>query len=301
MIEQTVGFYSDGAYLDGTLYFPARPVSALDGADSRKPLVLTCSGFLGLKDIHPARFARSLTRRGYPCFGFDYRGFGKSDPPGTASPQQQALDIADALSYLSEHPDTRNRQIVTIGWGMGAGLLIDALRITPISSALITINGFYNWARLQEKVRGADGWAAYKSWLFKVRARAAESGNSPQIEPFFMYPLDSQTQVYVDDVLYRFPGFGGKVPLGFATSMMLFAPDDNLSHLKNVPVLIVHGAQNELHPPSEAQHLYDAYPGPKTLHWLPDAGHTEWMFDDHPRFEALAGQIDEWIATCLQP
>jgi alpha-beta hydrolase superfamily lysophospholipase len=301
MIEQAAGFYSDGAYLDGTLYLPDKTIDPTGNASQSKPVVITCSGFLGLKDIHPARVARSLTKRGYSCFGFDYRGFGKSHASGSASPQQQAQDIADALSYLSERPGTCDRRLVTIGWGMGAGLLIDALRIAPLSSALITINGFYNWPRLQETIRGRDGWHAYRSWLLKERARATQNGQTPRIDPFFMYPLDTKTRDYVDDVLCRVPGFGGKVPLGFASSLMLFAPDNNLSHLKDVPILIVHGARNELHPPAEAQHLYDAYPGPKTLHWLEDAGHTEWMLDGHPRFEALAEQIDQWIATCLQP
>src|SRR4051794_27394640 len=123
MIEETTAFYSDGCCLDGSFYYPD------SGAREDKPLVVTCSGFRGLKNIHPARFARLLTRRGYTCFGFDYRGSGRSEGSlREIAPQQQALDIAEALTYVSDHATARGRRIVTIGWGMGAGLLIDALR-----------------------------------------------------------------------------------------------------------------------------------------------------------------------------
>lgn len=54
---------------------PNAPIS------SDAPTVLACSGFLGMKDIHPARFARALCDRGDPFFSFDYRGFGQSEGP----------------------------------------------------------------------------------------------------------------------------------------------------------------------------------------------------------------------------
>ena len=68
MIEIERSFHSDGIPLSGAFYLPD------SGIDRRAPLVVPCSGFTGLRRIHPERFARSLTARGYACFAFDYRG-----------------------------------------------------------------------------------------------------------------------------------------------------------------------------------------------------------------------------------
>jgi fermentation-respiration switch protein FrsA (DUF1100 family) len=52
--------------------------------------------------------------------------------------------------------------------------------------------------------------------------------------------------------------------------------------LKDTPIFIAHGDQNALHPVEEAKSLYEKYPGPKQLYWIPNAGHTEWMLDESP-------------------
>ena len=100
MRQQTLGFYSDGLHLDASLYCPeeadVRPEAAL---------LVICSGFLGLKNIHPERFARHFTRRGYVCFGFDYRGFGRSEGPrGHVCVDEQVRDIANAVAYVRSLP-----------------------------------------------------------------------------------------------------------------------------------------------------------------------------------------------------
>ena len=59
----------------------------------------------------------------------------------------------------------------------------------------------------------------------------------------------------------------------------------------------MHGDRNALHAPEEARSLFARYPGPKEMHWVPDAGHTEWMLDDHPKFVALAETLDRWLRS----
>ena len=52
MSRRPAGFYSDGLRLDGELYLP----DDLEPGE-RRPAIVTCSGYQGLKAIHPARFA----------------------------------------------------------------------------------------------------------------------------------------------------------------------------------------------------------------------------------------------------
>lgn len=49
--------------------------------------------------------------------------------------------------------------------------------------------------------------------------------------------------------------------LDFADSLIRFAPENNLEHLHDTPLLVVHGEINELHPVAEPKSLLAKYPG----------------------------------------
>ena len=54
---------------------------------------------------------------------------------------------------------------------------------------------------------------------------------------------------------------GAQVRLDFADSLIRFAPENNLDHLHDTPLLVVHGEINELHPVAEPLSLLANYPG----------------------------------------
>src|SRR5262249_28383961 len=94
VITRAVPFFSAGLRLDADLHLPG------DGGAGQVqyPVVIACSGYQGQKVIHPARFARALTPRGYAVLAFDYRGFGSSEGPrGRVVPQEQAEDVRAAV------------------------------------------------------------------------------------------------------------------------------------------------------------------------------------------------------------
>lgn len=294
MVDEPTSFYSDGLKLDASFYWPDTP-----RAD--RPLVVICSGYTGMKRIHPERYARFLTRQGYPCFGFDYRGFGASEgTPGEVRLEDQVTDIVHALAYVSAHTKAEGRPIVLIGWGMAGGLILEAARLGPPLRALIPINGFYDAIRVQKAVRGEEGWKDFSAWLQEERVKSAASGQVPKVDCFRIYPLDPVSKGYVDSVLRATPGYNSGADLAslaFADSLLNFAPEKRLDHLGQVPILIAHGDQNALHPTQEAEALHRSYPGPKTLHWIEGAGHTEFMEDDNPIFIKLVARLDEWMKS----
>lgn len=61
MIEQNIKFSRDGFVLDGAFFVGE------SSSNPKLPIVIVCSGFTGLKNIHPERFSRALTQRVY-CF-----------------------------------------------------------------------------------------------------------------------------------------------------------------------------------------------------------------------------------------
>lgn len=116
MKKEDVNFYSDTHKLDGSFYYSE------DKVNKSKPILIICSGYTGLKSIHPERFARAFTQKGYTCFGFDYRGFGASKGPrNRIVMEEQVRDIENACVYVTRvNSQTKGRKIILIGWGMDA-------------------------------------------------------------------------------------------------------------------------------------------------------------------------------------
>lgn len=284
-------FYSDGLRLSGAFFNP-------DGLDVSRPapLVVPCSGFTGLMNIHPARFARALTAAGHRCFAFDYRGFAESEGErGRVVLEEQVRDIRSAVAYASAEPGVDPHRIVLLGWGMGGGLVLDASRGLTGIVGLIAANGFYDGARVQRAHRGEAGFSAFLQRTGEIAAQRARTGENPRVDPFEIYPLDTQSREYVDTTLRTFEHYDTEgYTYDLAESLLRWRPEVYAPFVR-VPLLIAHGDRNRLHPVEEATSLYERYAGEKVLFWIEGAGHTEFMHDDDPKFRSLAARVIEFV------
>jgi pimeloyl-ACP methyl ester carboxylesterase len=214
--------------------------------------------------------------------------------------QEQIRDIENAAIFVSLQKDMTERNIALIGWGMGAGLVLQAADDTPNLAGLVSINGFYNGYRFLKERRTEKEWQSFMDWLQKQRAEEVLTGEIKRVDPFKIYPLDGVTRQYVDDVLYKTDGFGGEVELRFGYSLLHFNSEGQLDNNPQVPLLVVHGEKNELHPLSEAESLYIKYQYDKELYIIPHAGHTEWMCDDCDPFKKLTKRLLKWLRLKIQ-
>ncbi|CAH1045277.1 alpha/beta hydrolase [Halomonas sp. TD01] len=294
MQSESVSIFSDGFKLDGSYYWEESKLQ------EHAPVVIVCSGFTGLKHIHPERFARFLTKKGFLCFGFDYRGFGESEGErGKVLLEEQVRDIASVVTSVRARAEQEGRALVLAGWGMAGGLVLDAYRLVEDQvDALISMNGFFDAVRVQKALRGELGWKNFRQFVKQERLRLSQGGEAQKIDPFDIYPLDPISKGYVDEVLRKTPGYGLTSDLDFADSLVSFHPEAHIDQrFANTPLLIAHGGENDLHPVTEAHSLYAAYPGPKSLFLLPEGGHTEWMLDDDPKFQRFAAVVANWVAS----
>ncbi len=292
--EQT-HFFSDGLRLGASFFWP-------DGHDpaTPQPIVIACSGFTGLRHIHPARFARFLTARGHACFGFDYRGFADSEgTPYRVLLEEQVRDIRHAAAFVAGDERVDASHLVLLGWGMGGGLVLDAARELPGLAGVIAVNGFYNGKRVQRAHRDDADYRAFCERVDHERRERSRTGAAAEADPFDIYPLDPQSRRYVDDVLRKTPGYEAeRYSFELADSLLRWDPQAYADRMR-LPLLIAHGDQNQLHPVEEAESLHRAYAGPKELYWIEGAGHTEFMHDEDPKFQALGARVAEWIEARL--
>ncbi|MCT2593560.1 alpha/beta hydrolase [Streptomyces sp. N2-109] len=297
MISRPFPFFSSGLRLDADLHLPDD-----GGAAAPYPVVIPASGYQGLKVIHPERFARALTARGYAVIAFDYRGFGLSEGErGRLVPQEWAEDLRAAVDRAGATGGIDAGRIGLLGWGMGGGVVIAEAAEDQRVRAVAAVNCISDGARSTRNMHDEASWNSLLERVTEDRGRRAALGRSEIVSPWDIVRLDrdDRTDGYVGEELYKAPGFGSGVSLESADMLLRFSPQSIVHRIAPRPLLVVHGAENELHRPEEAQWLYEQAGEPKRLHLIEGAGHTEWMFDEHPTFRALVEELDTFYTEAF--
>jgi hypothetical protein len=292
-------FFSSGLRLDGDLHLPD------DGGDGAPyPVVIACSGYQGQKVIHPERFARALNPLGYAVLAFDYRGFGGSEGErGRLVPQEWVEDVRAGVDRLTAVDDVDASRLALVGWGLGGGVVVVEAADDPRVKAVACLNGVADGERSTRNMHDETSWASLLSRIDADRGHRSVTGRSEITDPWDIVRLnlDASTHGYVGEELYKTPAFGTGVTLESADFLLRFSPEQVVHRIAPRPLLVVHGAANELYKPVEAQSLYEHASEPKQLKLIEDHGHTEWMFDDSPTFQKLVEWLDRFLTDALRP
>jgi uncharacterized protein len=291
--SESIRFFSDGQRLDGDLWHP--PSSACSA------VVIACSGYLGLKGLQPARFARALVPNGYACLSFDYRGFGFSDGErGRLVPSEQVEDIRAAVDYLCSRDDTGDVPLVLLGWGLGGALVIAEAAHDPRVAAVMALNAIADGYRTTRALHDDISWAQLIARLEQDRVDRLRYGRSALIPAFDVVRLRGPTRDYVESELYKDSGFGFPVTCQASEHLLRFSVEHLVGRIAPRPLFLAHGAANDLYSPEEAQRLYGLAGEPRELHLLDGAGHSEWMHNGHETFRQLIELITDFLQRSLQ-
>lgn len=297
MTIRPLPFFSSGLRLDGDLHLPED-----GGAGAPYPVVVACSGYQGLKVIQPERFARALRPLGFAVLCFDYRGFGASEGErGRLVPQEWVEDVRAAVDRLGGVAEVDPSRIALLGWGLGGGVVVAEAADDPRVKVVACLNGIGDGARSTRLMHDETSWASLLERVEADRVRRTTSGRSELTDPWDVVRLnlDPRTHAHVGVELYKAPGFGSQVTLESADALLRFSPEAVVHRIGPRPLLIVHGAENGLHKPSEAYSLFEHAREPKRLELLESSGHIEWVFDDHPTFRGLVDLLGGFFKDAL--
>jgi uncharacterized protein len=286
--RESIRFFSDGQRLDGELWHP--PTAACSG------VVIACSGYLGLKGLQPARFARALVPRGYACLFFDYRGFGFSDGErGRLIPEEQVEDIRAAVDYLHSRNDTASLPIVLLGWGLGGALVIAEAAHDQRVAAVVALNAIADGYRTTRALHDDESWVSLMDRLERDRLERVRHGRSGLIPAFDVVRLHGSTLDYVETELYKDSGFGFPVTCQASDRLLRFSVEHLVGRIAPRPLFLGHGTANDLYSIEEAQRLYELAGEPRELRLLEGAGHSEWMHDGHETLQRLIDLISDFL------
>jgi pimeloyl-ACP methyl ester carboxylesterase len=296
MQTRHVQFYSDGIRLEGLLQLP-------DGLQpgERRPAVVICSGFQGLKELIPAKLWGPFTGAGYACLAFDYRGFGTSDGErGRVVPHEQVEDVRNAITFLQQQAEVDPQATGLVGWGLGGGIVVQAAAEDDRVRAVVSLNGIGDAGRAVRDSRTYADWLAMQDRIAEDRVRRVMTGRSQLVSPWDVVPLDPTTRANVEEDMYgRHERFGVEVSLRSAEAYYAFRPELVAGRISPRPLLIVQGVRNALHPIDEARSLYARAGEPKELVELPAGSHLDWIQPGDPMYGPAVTRILDWFRRHL--
>jgi len=182
---------------------------------------------------------------GFNVIIFDFRGHGMSSGHTISMGYRERLDIKAAVNYLVENPKVNPKKIVGYGVSFGAASLLHAASEDPRIKSVIIDSCF------------AD-----------VHTMAGQLLKKMHIPPLLRDPIIRIGLEIID------------FELGF--KMRENMPKQIIGQV-NRPILIIHGINDPLVPPSESEKLFKAARQPKKLLLLSVPGHYGTFYDQEYR------------------
>ena len=233
-MQENLTVWSEGTRLAADLWIPDDLATG-----ERRPAVLLCHGWGGLKEHLNATYARWFCKGGLVAMTFDYRGWGESDPklvpvePPAAvegeelvtvrarpvrevvDPFDQVLDITHCLDYLAAEPRVDPDRIGIWGSSYGGGHAVYVGARDPRIKAIVS-------QVAPQQPPSSDEYAAHARGRAVARARGEIGPIPPE----------------ADGV----PGLAGTPDVA---KMIHYRPMDGAEHIR-VPTLVIDAENEEL-------------------------------------------------------
>jgi pimeloyl-ACP methyl ester carboxylesterase len=222
--------------------------------DSELAIVLAHGFTLNWQHGAVWRAATRLNRVG-GVVTFDFRGHGRSGGESTLG-DREIRDVEVVVAYARE---LGYRCVATVGFSMGASIVLRHAGLIGGVDAVVSVSGpgrwYYRGTKSMQRVHWAVEHRAGRMVTRKFKGTRISDG---RWDP---------------------------VPL---------SPAEAAARLSPIPLLIVHGDQDEFFPVDHAEQLYEAAREPKELWIIPGFGHAE-----SGARPALLDRIGGWVAEAV--
>ncbi|WP_431283656.1 alpha/beta hydrolase [Humitalea sp. 24SJ18S-53] len=313
MTARDFEFFSDGIKLRGFLQFPAdfKP-------GERRPLLIVCSGRLGLKSWIPPRWMPILLEAGFICAAFDYRNLGSSDGVrGRLFPEEEIRDVRHALTFLEQQPEIDAARMGLIGWGLGGGIVVSVAARDTRVKAVACVGGFGDGERTVRAGVPYDAWLRRKAQLAADRVKrvmegvsdmisyvdVTHPGKSPTADEYHGFQDSMNASLGITTAKQEGLGHGlpDRFTLESAEALYEFSPEKEAHLIAPRPLLVVHAEDDDYYPVDEAHSLFAKAVEPKTLVIIKDAGHLDWIETSHPLHRPYVTATAKWFVEALKP
>jgi dipeptidyl aminopeptidase/acylaminoacyl peptidase len=271
MHSQPVSFYSEGTKLRGDLFLPE------DLAPSeRRPGIVLCHGYTGVRSLYLPDNARVLTEAGYIVLTFDYKGWGDSDgPKSRLSPYGRVIDSQAALTFLGAQPMVDPDRLGLYGTSYGGATVVWTAAIDPRVRCVVSVVGVGHGRRWMRSVRRPDEFADLLDRAAADRIQRATTGASEFVERTEILLPDRQSAELAAAARAGNPGAVSQIPREFIDDTLGFHPEWIVDKIAPRPLMLITTDNDRLVPPDESAELFRRAGEPKRLVVLRGFGHYE--------------------------
>ena len=297
-----VSFFCQSTRLEGRLYLPEdlfveTPADAEDRPEPNLPAVVLCLGYTYTADLLVPEMARELAQAGRACLVFDYRGFGRSGEPADAvRPWDQVEDIRAAVSFLADRSEIDAGRISLLGISLGGSHAVTTAALDPRVTAIATISAAADFRRLLQASRDDESWTEFLGRVDADRSSRARGGNGEIVDAWEIIQPDEESRAFLDALYAELPQLACRLSLETADLLLGYVPGLLAEAIAPRPVLLIHGENDRLVPPSESEALVAAIGDSARLVSVPEMAHFDGARPGDERYERVLETIDAWLS-----
>jgi hypothetical protein len=296
-MEQAVTFHSRGLKIAGVLFSPEDVPPG-----ERRPGVVLCQGFTGIKESFLPPFAQRLAEAGFFALTFDYRYFGESqgEPRFQLLPHCQVEDTRNAIAFLQLQTGVDPERVGLYGTSFGGAIASYTAGVDDRVRCLVSTVGIGNGERWLRGMRPYWQWQQLQTRIEEDRRHRLLNGTSAYVDTLEIMVPDPATQTFWDKTtplaLQQLPQWGTQITLESAEAVMAFKPEEVVASISPRAAMWVHATRDALVPVAESQAMYRRAAEPRALA-LVDCGHWE-VYRGEP-FEQVVAHALSWYRRWL--
>lgn len=290
-MPETVTFYSEGVKVVGDWY---------SAESSNRPVVVLCHGFTGVKGMVLPEVAARLSAAGYHTLAFDYRYFGESGgtPRGRIIPIEQIRDIRAAITFAQSRAEVDPSRVALWGTSFGGGNAVCAAALDQRVQCVVANIGVMRGKRWLRSLRGPEQWYQLLDRIEEDRTRRVLTGESIDVNPFEIMPVDEQTVPFIREHWADVPNLPRTITFDTAEAVLEYDPQSVIHQISPRPLLMLAVERDQIVPNEETVEAFSEAGEPKELVWLPREL-THWGAYVGEGFDMVMEETLSWLKRWL--
>lgn len=288
-MKKNVQFYSEGALIQAHLYLPTNQQAA-------HPIVILCHGFAGVKEMLLPAYADFFATNNIAALCFDYRGFGQSEgTPGRLVPEEQIVDIRNAITYVGTLPNIDKSRIGL--WGTsygGANAIVAASKDSRVRALAVQLT-FGDGERVIFGDKSEDEQQKMRDSIERIWAKTVTQNKQMMLGVNRLLG-DEQSKQFFQKYVDKFEALKIKLPFLTLKETIEHKPEHFIPQV-TAPTMITVATDDVVNPKEESYSLFEKANCPKELVEIEGATHYE-VYEGNFFTQAASKQL-EWYNTHL--
>lgn len=265
--------------------------------EGKKPVIVLCHGFCGIREILLPAFAEAFTRAGFATITFDYRGFGDSEGErGRLVPALQIADILTVTGWAQQQPELDAQRTGLWGTSFGGCHVFAAAAQSPEIKCIVSQLAFADGEEIVTGRMGEEEKNAFLTTLDKMAEKQKNSGKEMFVGVNRVLS-DAESKAFFEENRAQYPKMDIKIPFLTVRETLHYKPAIYAAQVK-CPSLVVIAGQDTVNPPEQGRALFSAIGADeKKLYEQANARHYDIYTGAH--FEQVINVQTEWFHKYL--